>query len=232
MSHSHTLATALAACALLLVACSVPRKAQERACHRADKILQRAAVRAAFRCPTAVLRNEATVLADTITIRPELADTIAVDSVLLHCDELRRAVEKERDLYSALMIQYAKDSEQYQDALALGKTTSPVRVPVSALPPATRKAVNALRDLGCTWEPVHLDFETITVDVLPGAHQPLVTVTQKGRKIPCPPVVGAIPCPDPGVSPFYKVATWVLLVLSLLLGAVVYFMYTNWKRTG
>lgn len=187
-------------CALLLVACSSPRKASERACHRADRIMAKAEVRAAHRCPDAVLRDSATTRADSGTVQMHYRDA-DVDSVLAACDQLRDALRAERDLYESVMLQLAREN------VALRPTPPPAAPGIAA-----RNALATLRSSVCDFQPIHAEFDYCMVDVRPGLRQPLLQHTHKAHKAPCPPAIQRGPCPGcEGVSPFYKIAFWVLL---------------------
>lgn len=205
----------LLACALL-VACSSPRKAQERACHRAEKIMQRATVRAAFRCPTSIDRPTMTIGPDTVSIEPELADSVDLQQMLDDCEKLYHSTSNERDLFKTLLKLDREELPVIPEKAA--------KVSVRDLPTATRSAVMGLRTTTCQWEPVHYEFGSIEVDIRPGEHAPLVTFTQNERTVECPPAVAKNPCPpSAGVGAFYQAAAIIEFILLLILGALWYF---------
>lgn len=208
MSMSHTLssATLVGFVALMLAACTGPRKASERACRKAERHV----AKAVWMCPAVlevdtVVRTVDVVLpGDSVSVPVRLAHSLDVDSILAQCEHLREVIAAERDLYAAALGERQLDRTQ----------------PVAQ--PAVRRAVDALQRSACQWEPLTYEHALFTLTVSPGESQPLITVQVKDRvaQAPCPrcpPRVKVDRVVQEGVHPGWKTfGQWVIGLISLI----------------
>lgn len=215
MSRSLATTSLMGLAVLLLMACSSPRKASERACRKAERHW----ARAVYLCPE-MLRLDSAVFVSPpdslhVTAQP---GTVDVDSLLAACEELNRALLSPR-------------WEQLRpiDAAPVGEKPAPKAKP--SLPVAMKKIVGA----ACTWESFqeHLGRLTIVVKNVDG--RPALTLIDPGEtlKVPCPPAVGYAPCPAPGVAVGYKYFTWSVigLFVLILIGVISWVTRGKWMGT-
>lgn len=152
-----------------------------KACRKAERAVERATVR----CPDLLRRDTVYVElpGDTVSVAPAAYAEPLLDSLQAACQQLAEALEAERALY----------------ALALAQR------------PATQRAVKAVRQAACRYEPLTYEHELFTL-VLPGGVSPGVQVHVKPRKasVPCPPAV--VVEERHGVAEWYRPAFWLLLL--------------------
>jgi|GEM_PF-6799824 hypothetical protein len=167
----------------------------ERDCRKAERIMARAEVRAAQRCPLAVVRDSVRLEPDTTMGGGTWSEHVDVDSVLEACAAYAAAVSMERD------------------RLRQAGTRVVERV-------VTRPSTVALRNLqeaSCKWEPFAVENTYTRVHLRPGPDGPLVMLEQKAVSLPCPPVVKVPSCPpSDGVASWYRTGFWTLLSVILL----------------
>lgn len=205
MSHTLSSATLVGFVALMLAACTGPRKASERACSKAERHV----AKAVWMCPavlevdTAVRTVDVVLPGDSVTVPVRLAHSLDVDSILAQCEQLREVIAAERDLYAAAL------ERQHERP---GPTQAP----------AVRRAVDALQRSTCQWEPITYEHALFTLTVAPGQSEPLITVQVKDRVAqaecpPCPPRVKVDRVVQEGVHPGWRTfGRWVIGLLSLL----------------
>lgn len=219
MSRTRTSATLFGMFALLLVACSGPRKATERACRKAEKHV----ARAVWLCPqvlevdTAPRTVDVAVPGDSAAVPVKLAHSLDVDSILAACEELQHLM--------ALELEELRQVDSVAPAIA-------------EAPRAARKqaAVTRIQRTACQWEPQTYEHELFSLTVSPGETGPLLMVRVKDRVVtadcpPCPPRVQVDRVVNKGVHPGWKTfGQWVIGLISLvvLLGiAVVVWVLRN-----
>lgn len=209
--------------ALVLVACSGPRKASERACLKADRHM----AKAAWLCPK-VLEADTTARTvtvelpgDTLQVAPKLAHSLDVDSILAACDQLREALAAERTLRE------------------LAPPSGGQPTPVVSRPPAVPRALSTLQDRACQWEPFEVNHELAVLRLRPGSDgRPLITVEVKPRVAtgecpPCPPVLKLERKVMQGVNPVWKTIGQVAIgVAALLLLSAALIVYLAWRHRG
>lgn len=196
MSHVLTPATAIGGLALLLTACTAPRKAQERACHKAARTMARAEVRAAHLCPSALVRDSVALVPGTAAQPLQWATVVDTDSLLAACASYAAAISLQRD--SLIHLHYAA-------------STTPTTRP--AIPRQTEQvALVKLRRTACEWEPFHYENEYVHVAIRNVDGRPLATITTKATKLPCPPAVKPTACPPAhGVASWYRTFFWCII---------------------
>lgn len=213
MSRSLTTILLPGLVALMLAACSSPRKASERACRKAEKHW----AKAVWLCPKILSMDSATVTfvlpGDSVATTARYNEPI-VDSVLKACEEYALAVMHERD---SLRRQLLGDTGQVEDSsLVNGFGT---RRGTSPAPSSQRQ--EKLREFLCLFEPIVANTELCYAQVRPGPNGPLLTLEQKEYrevvKAPCPPVALPPPCPPcDGVASWWRTVAIVLAILLLL----------------
>lgn len=193
------LALCLGSCGLLRP--SLQEK-QLRDCAKAQRILAEADIRASYLCPSAVVRDSALLAAETVEVPIVLSDSVDVRDLLAACEK-----------FSASLI-----AERAQ--LAHRDSAQPL---VRQRGMAVREAAAQLQVVACAWEPFTIEDEHVRVDVRPGATIPLVTVTRKSVKVPCPPQVERNtppPMASTGVA-----SGWRTFALTLFGVVLVYALY-------
>jgi hypothetical protein len=213
MSRTLTTITHLGLVALMITACSQPRKAAERRCLRAD----RHQARAVWLCPDMLTRDSATV---TVTLPPDSskawnpwADPV-VDSLLNACADLALAtIHKNDSLTRLLMASGAQVSAEKGSAKGSGSYAA-----------AGQQAQARLRAQLCQFDPIESVTGLCHVRVRWGEHGPLLTVEQRPfnqtQRAPCPPQLTRPPCPTcAGVASWWRTAALLLLALLLLTNA-------------
>lgn len=223
---SRKLTTVLLCCvaALMLAACHLPRKASERACRKAERHL----ARAVWLCPDILRHDSASVTftlpGDSTATTLSFTDPV-VDSVMAACEQLREALAAERDLYLAalaLQTERLRTQNTIRDTVVASRPRMPDPTTVR-LQEFSRQAIEKLREDVCAFEPFSFTAGICTCSVRPGKNGPLITMTQaevkKEATAPCPPQIGSVPCPEPGVAAWYRWAFWVLL--AIVIGSIV-----------
>lgn len=217
MSRSLTTICLVGLAALMLAACSQPRKAVERRCNRADRHL----ARAVWLCPDILTRDSAQV---TIAIAPDSAAsttawrTPEVDSLLNACADFALSVVQRNDSLRALLLAGGRQG------------VAGIKGPAPGLgPPAAAglRAQERLREQLCQFDAFEAETELCYARVRPGKDGPLLTLEQKAyhrtATAPCPPQLQRPPCPSCPDG----VATWWRTVALILMAALV---ITNLKR--
>lgn len=172
---------------------------QLRDCAKAQQLLAEADIRASYLCPSAVVHDSATLAADTVTAPIQWSDSVNVKDMLADCER-----------FSASLIA--------ELAHVAHRDSAPVYV--RDYGPVVREAAARIQSTACKWEPFTIDEEYVRVDVRPGAREPLITLTRKAVKVPCPPQVERNASPPPamvGVNSGWRTFS---LTLVALLGLV------------
>ncbi len=223
MSRNLTHAATLGFAALMLVACSSPRKASERACAKAERYR----AKAVWLCPQMLDMDSATARYELPgdSAQQHAAYTQAdVDSILTACLQLREALDAERELYAATMAQRS-------DSAAV-PPPAPTRPGA-----ATRAALNTLRRQACDFEPLEAAAGICRARVTAGPGGPLLRLEQlpidTALRAPCPPALKpTTTVTHTGVASWYRPAFWTLLVITALLVAMLARMVAVHMRTN
>lgn len=193
--------------AMLMTSCFTPRKAEQRRCGKADRLM----AKAAWLCPDVLLRDSARLQlpADSATWRLAWNDSVDHAGLLNACDSLRAALE-------ALKLESSQSD--HQDL-----------VPNAHLHPRVRQAVQSVQRNACKWRAFSDTINGVVVSVRPAADgTPLLTVEQLARtvKAPCPPAPQRPPCPGPldQLMDRAEEAGWKLLLWAIL-ACVVFYLF-------
>lgn len=182
--------------ALMVVACSTPRKA----CRKAERHM----ARAAWLCPSALQVDTATVLVpgDTATAPPMAYEPIDVDSLEAACAELARTLMAEREKYEGLLAGNAPEK------------------PLPVNTEAVQRAASGVRRVACRWEPWEYDHALFHLRAL-GGDTPGILVEVKEQKVksPCPPALSLKPVIIEGVAEWYRTAFYIMIIFLLALFA-------------
>lgn len=188
--------------AMLMTSCFTPRKAEQRRCGKADRLM----ARAAWLCPDVLLLDSARVQlpADSATWRMAWADSVDHGALMSACDSLRAALD-------ALKQTHPGEAPQ--------ESGSPAH-----LQPRVQHAVQAVQRTACQWRAFTDTINGLVVGVRPAADgTPLLTVEQLARTVhaPCPPAVQRPPCPGPldqlvdrAEEAGWKLLLWAALALA------------------
>lgn len=206
MSRSLTTTTLIGLVALMLAACSQPRKAVERRCNRADRHL----ARAVWLCPDILTRDSAQV---TVSIAADSAAsttawlTPEVDSLLNACADFALAVVHRNDSLKALILAGGRQGSAGIQGPATG-FGSPAA--------AGQRAQERMREQLCQFDPIESETELCHARVRPGKNGPLLTLEQKAfsrtATAPCPPQLQRPKCPTcTGVATWWRTAALILL---------------------
>ena len=212
MSRSLATTSLLGLAVLLLMACSSPRKASERACRKAERHM----ARAVWLCPDMMRLDSALYIMSPVRMEVPVAysDSINYDSLLSACAALNAALE----------VRVADTSRAWQSPVVIH---SPQMRQV-----AVRNATTAIRQAACDWKDFTQTFGRLTVTVKNSTAGPLLTVEDAGEtvKVPCPPAIGRAPCPEPGVATWYRSFTWTVIGLFalILIGVISWVMRGKW----
>lgn len=206
-------------CLAALSACFQPRKAEERGCRRAERLM----ARAVFKCPKLLQADTATRTVSLVLPGDSLTTTLGftdpvLDSLAAACAQFAEALAAERDLYQ-VALRAAHDSLRAAQA-----------VPPPGTSPAVQAAIVRTRLQACTFQPFTYVHDRATVLVRPGPDglpQLTVHVSELQEQLdcpPCPPQVTQHTTVQHGVAPWYRTYFWctigvlvLLIIISVLL---------------
>jgi hypothetical protein len=216
MSRSHSAICYFALAVLMLASCVSPRKAKQRDCNTADRLIARAIAK----CP-GVLKPDSTKVpfhlpgdsaqADARYTDPE------IDSLLAACEQFAAALASERELYLALELERAAAGQAGKQVPGL-PTTLPT--------PQRTKAIDRIREEACAFEPITASTMLCEAVVVPGHNGPLLQLEQLPLdsilKAQCPPQVAFAPCEKSHVSSNWIVGFFILLILCIALALILW----------
>jgi hypothetical protein len=216
MSRSHSATCYFALAVLMLASCVSPRKAEQRDCNKADRLIARAIAK----CPE-VLTPDSTKV--PFHLPGESKGAAArytdpeIDSLLAACEQFAAALASERELYLLSATS------------AVGPSSSPGgRGQGMEAPPSAQRslAIQNIREEACAFEPITASTMLCEAVVVPGPNGPLLQLEQLPLdsilKAQCPPHVAFAPCEKSHVSSNWIVGFFILLILCIAMALILW----------